>query len=81
MKNNLDKDFEVLTREDFLKDIVNQLKLRRIALNLTQADVDNSMGNADRLVSKWECGDRTPTAFNLYCWTLALKTKMIIQPI
>ena len=32
----------------------------------------------DRLLSKWECGIRTPTSFHLYYWADALKSKMTI---
>lgn len=31
---------------------------------------------ADRLISKWECGLRTSTSFNLYCWADALDAKL-----
>lgn len=35
---------------------------------------------ADRLVSHWECGVRTPTGFNLYCWADALQSRLIVIP-
>ncbi len=66
------------TRGDFLKDVVKQLVHRRRELELTQEQVDHIMGNADRLCSKWECGMRTPTAFNLYCWAEALSVSIQI---
>jgi DNA-binding transcriptional regulator YiaG len=66
------------TREDFLKDIVSQLVQRRQKLGLTQEKVDQIMGNSDRLCSKWECGMRTPTSFNLYCWVVALSSQIKI---
>ena len=69
-----------ITRRDFLTDIVVQFVQRRKALGLTQDDVDMLMGNADRAISKWECGLRTPTSFNLLCWAEALETKIEIVP-
>ena len=59
-------------RQDFLYDIVSQFISRRNDLGVSQDEVDERMGNCDRLVSKWECGQRTPTSFNLYCWAIAL---------
>lgn len=67
------------TREDFLKDIVKQLVQRRRALGLSQERLDQIMGNSDRLCSKWECGMRTPTGFNLYCWAEVLSAKIQIE--
>ena len=64
------------TREDFLSDIVHQFIIRRQELNLSQEGIDLIMGNADRQCSKWECGLRTPTSFNLLCWAEALGSKL-----
>ena len=66
-------ELDMPSRQDFLKDVVSQLVVRRLALGITQAEVDYKMGNADRLCSKWECGLRTPTSFNLYCWADTLQ--------
>ncbi|WP_298511023.1 helix-turn-helix transcriptional regulator [uncultured Kordia sp.] len=66
------------TRDDFLKDVVSQLVTRRKELNLTQDDVNDILGVADRLVGKWECGVRTPTAFHLHCWIDALNSHIKI---
>ena len=65
-------------RNDFLRDIVGRLVSRRKELQITQEDLDFRLGTADRLVSKWECGVRTPTSFNLYCWAFALGMKLTI---
>lgn len=51
---------------------------RRHALNITQDELNYQFGVADRLVSKWECGLRTPNSFNLYCWADALGTKLTL---
>jgi len=67
-------------RDDFLSEVVHQFITRRNELNLTQEDVDLRMGNADRQCSKWECGLRTPTSFNLLCWAEALEAKICLYP-
>jgi len=71
-------EFKIPTRDDFLSDLISQFIARRIELGLRQEEVDTLMGNTDRLVSKWECGLRTPTSFNLYCWAEALNSKLEI---
>ena len=53
------------TRDDFLKDVVKQLVKRRKELGITQEELNYKLGVADRLVSKWESGTRTPTSFQL----------------
>ena len=67
-------------RRDFLKDVVNQLIKQRHCLDLTQEELNARLGIADRLLSKWECGIRTPTSFNLYCWAFALGLKLTVIP-
>jgi transcriptional regulator with XRE-family HTH domain len=62
-----------------METLIQQFIERRRALGLTQEEVNARMGNADRLVSKWECGDRTPTSFNLYCWAEALHSSILLQ--
>lgn len=66
-------------RNDFLNNVVKQLVQRRHALGMTQDELNYQLGVADRLVSKWECGLRTPSSFNLYCWADALGTKLTIM--
>lgn len=63
-------------RSDFLQDVINPMVERRYQLRLTQEDVNFKIGVADRLVSKWECGTRTPNAFNLICWAEVLDGKI-----
>ena len=52
---------------------------RRKELGLTQDDVNYKLGVADRLVSKWECGIRTPTSFNLLCWAQVLEGFIVFE--
>ncbi len=67
-------------RSDFLHDVVKELVRQRHRLGITQDDLNHTLGVADRLVSHWECGVRSPTAFHLYCWADALKSKLVIIP-
>ena len=71
-------DYKLKTRDDFLKGLVAQLIQLRLKRGLTQEELNHRLGVADRLVSKWECGVRTPTSFNLYCWADALDGKLVI---
>ncbi|MGB3464082.1 MAG: helix-turn-helix domain-containing protein [Cyclobacteriaceae bacterium] len=68
------------TRQDFLKDVVTDMVERRRELGLTQEDLDHLLGVSERQVSKWECGNRTPLAFHLYCWADALQGKIKFVP-
>ena len=70
--------YKTKTRDDFLKDVVGQLVSLRHKKGLTQEELNYKIGVADRLVSKWECGLRTPTSFNLYCWVDALDGKLMV---
>lgn len=73
-------DYPQKTRTDFLQDVVKQLVKQRHKLGITQDDLNHTLGVADRLVSHWECGVRSPTAFHLYCWTDALQGQMVFLP-
>jgi transcriptional regulator with XRE-family HTH domain len=55
--------------------LLQQLIARRHSLGLSQLDLDAKLGNASGLVSKWECGMRRPTGWNLACWMAALDVK------
>lgn len=75
---NMNFNYPNKTRDDFLKDVVKQLIKRRKELGVTQEELNYKLGVADRLISKWECGTRTPTSFHLYCWADALDSKLTI---
>ncbi|MEM8938618.1 MAG: helix-turn-helix transcriptional regulator [Bacteroidota bacterium] len=77
---NIKLDYPNKTRSDFLESLVKSLIRRRQELNITQEELNHTLGVADRLVSKWECGTRTPLAFHLYCWADALQTCLTIVP-
>jgi DNA-binding XRE family transcriptional regulator len=61
----------------FLGEVIDQLILRRKALGLTQPDLNDRIGVADRLLSKWECGERMPSGFLLFCWARALGGRLV----
>lgn len=65
-------EFTIKTRNDFLKEVVKPMVKRRKELKMTQEEVNHELGVAERLVSKWECGMRTPSSFNLHCWAEVL---------
>ncbi|MEM9884390.1 MAG: helix-turn-helix transcriptional regulator [Bacteroidota bacterium] len=73
-------NYQEKVRTDFLADVVKPMVKQRKELGLSQEDVDAILGVADRLVSKWECGVRTPTSFHLYCWADALEGQMVFLP-
>jgi transcriptional regulator with XRE-family HTH domain len=75
---NMNFNYPYRTREDFLEDVVKSLIDLRVKVNMTQDDINHKLGVADRLVSKWECGVRTPTSFHLYCWADALNGRLTI---
>lgn len=74
------KNSNFKTREDFLRKVVVPMIEERQRLGLTQEELDYKLGIADRLISHWECGKRTPTAFNLFCWAEALNGSMVFVP-
>ena len=67
------------TRLDFLNEVVKPMVKRRKELKMTQADVNDKLGVADFLVAKWECGIRSPTAFNLLCWAEVLDGSIVFR--
>lgn len=69
---------KTMIRKDFLRDIVTNMVEKRQKLGLTQEELNGRLGVADRLVSKWECGMQSPTAFNLYCWAFALGMRLTV---
>lgn len=67
-------------RDIFLSEVIGQFVKRRKELGLTQEEVDGRLGTAERLCSKWECGQRTPTSFNFMCWAEALGASLVLLP-
>ena len=61
-----------LYTETKLKPLIDQLIAERKKQQLTQTKLNEEIGYTDSLVSRWECGDRTPSAFALFVWAEAL---------
>ena len=68
-------------RRDFLSRMVSQLVARRREMRLPGLAVDDRIGCAEYLTAKWECGMRTPSAFNLMCWAQALGCQWVLVPL
>jgi len=73
-------EHELPIRKDFLHEVVKVLAARRRELGMTQETLNRRLGMADRLLNKWECGLKSPTGFNLYCWAQALGYKLKVVP-
>lgn len=58
--------------------LVQQLIQRRLALGLSQADLDAKIGTPAGLVGKWEAGLRRPTGQCLAEWAQALGCHLLI---
>ncbi len=56
----------------FDEQVIKQLAKRRYELEVTQEYMNHKIGCADRLINKWECGSRLPSAFSLWCWVTSL---------
>ena len=69
------------TRKDFLEAVTKQLSRVRYAKGQTQEVVNDKIGVADRLVNKWECGDKYPTAYNMANWAESLGCRLVVIPI
>tara|TARA_R100001594_G_C3957788_1_gene244579 strand:+ start:574 stop:780 length:207 start_codon:yes stop_codon:yes gene_type:complete len=63
-----------------MKPLINKLKKIRTEKNITQIELNSRIGYTDSLVSRWECGDRSPSAFALFAWVEALGYELTIQP-
>lgn len=59
--------------------LIQQLIEARRKRGLRQEDLDRMIGCADRLVSKWECHVRHPSAYFLLLWCQALGVKLVVQ--
>jgi len=63
----------------FYDPIIKQLVEVRKQRGLRQEDVDELIGCAERLVSKWECRDRYPSAYFLLLWAQALGVTLAVH--
>ena len=69
--------YQVKKKNDkFWNDVILPFIERRHEMGLTQIEVNDMIGVADKLVSKWECGMRRPNVYNLYNWAEVLKCQI-----
>lgn len=72
---------EPVSRSDFLKEVTLQLRRQRRHLGWTLDKVNRRLGVATRLVNKWECGDKTPSGFNMFSWAKVLGLEIVLVPV
>ena len=61
--------------------LILKLIHRRQELGMTQEHVNQEIGVADRLVSKWECGMKYPNFRHILLWASALNCRITIEVI
>ncbi|HFD16866.1 MAG TPA: XRE family transcriptional regulator [Rhodospirillales bacterium] len=52
---------------------------RRRQLGMSQEELDERLGCAERMVSKWECGRHAPTLGTLVAWAEALGLRIELR--
>lgn len=62
----------VRTEQEQYNALVRRLAKRRRQLGLSQVELDERVGFGRGHISKYECGDRRPSGFNLANWVAAL---------
>ena len=67
------------TNEDFHRQLIHSLRIRRQALGLSQKKLGEMIGITDYLLAKWEGNHRRPSGFLLWCWAETLGVKLVIQ--
>lgn len=63
----------------FEERLIDQFRKRRQLLGLTQTQLQEKIGVADNLISKWEVGMRKPSGFLLFCWADALGCELKLE--
>ena len=71
-KKNTDGSMEYALGKKFFADIIPQFVKARNNKGITQANLDDILGVAKGLVSKWEVGIRKPSGYLFCCWADAL---------
>lgn len=62
----------------FFDPVIDQLIAARKRRGLRQEDIDQKIGCAERLVSKWECREKYPSAYFLVLWAQALNVRLTV---
>jgi len=63
----------------FFTKIIPQFVEARNRKGITQANLDDILGVAKGLVSKWEVGIRKPSGYLFCCWADALDCDIILE--
>ncbi len=63
----------------FFKRVIPQFVRQRKKMKLSQGSVDDILGCAKGLVSKWEVGIRKPSGFLFCCWADSLGCDLKIK--
>tara|TARA_R100001377_G_scaffold77220_1_gene54408 strand:- start:2457 stop:2687 length:231 start_codon:yes stop_codon:yes gene_type:complete len=63
----------------FFETVIPQFVEQRKKLKLSQSAIDDVIGCAKGLVSKWEVGIRKPSGFLFCCWADALKCSIKLE--
>ena len=64
----------------FHQQLIPQFVEARKKLGISQLEMDEILGVAKGLVSKWEVGIRKPSGFLFCCWADSLKMKLNLVP-
>jgi|TARA_R100000951_G_scaffold116012_2_gene126162 transcriptional regulator with XRE-family HTH domain len=62
----------------FHKQVIPQFVDARKAKEISQLEMDEILGVAKGLVSKWECGIRKPSGWLFCCWADALDMQITL---
>lgn len=65
--------------EHFHNQVIPQFVSLRKKRNISQLEMDDILGVAKGLVSKWECGIRKPSGWLFCCWAEALGAKITLE--
>ena len=63
----------------FFKKVIPQFVEARNKKGITQANLDDILGVAKGLVSKWEVGIRKPSGYLFCCWADALDCDIVLE--
>tara|TARA_A100001011_G_C14297597_1_gene839187 strand:+ start:253 stop:477 length:225 start_codon:yes stop_codon:yes gene_type:complete len=66
--------------KNFQDKVISQFVVKREQLGLTQSNLDDILGVAKGLVSKWEVGIRKPSGYLFCCWADALNCDIKLIP-
>ena len=65
--------------EHFHNQVIPQFVSLRKKQNISQLEMDEILGVAKGIVSKWECGIRKPSGWLFCCWAEALGAEITLR--